>query len=73
VIVGTALALAPMAERRLNLWVDKWVFQQLDFSAAVPLVWRELSELESQNAIFSAAEQVLTKSTASSCGADSSL
>jgi two-component system, LytTR family, sensor kinase len=60
-IVGTALALAPVAERRLNLWVDRWVFQQLDFRAAIPVVWRELSELESQHAIFCAAERFLQK------------
>ena len=60
-IVGTAIALAPVAERRLNLWIDTWVFEQLDFQAAIPVVWRELIELQSQDAIFRAAEHFLQK------------
>ncbi len=60
-IVGTAIALAPVAEHRLNLWIDIWVFEQLDFQAAIPVLWRELIELQSQDAIFGAAENFLQK------------
>ena len=60
-IVSSAIALAPVTERRLNLWIDAWVFEQLDFQAAIPVVWRELIELESQDAIFRAAENFLQK------------
>lgn len=60
-LVGAAIAFAPSAERGLNVWIDKWVFEQMDFQAAIPLVWRELSQLETENAIFHAAEDFLTK------------
>jgi hypothetical protein len=58
-LIGTAIALAPAAERRLNLWIDTWVFEQVDFQAAIPAVWRELIELERQDAIFDAAAKFL--------------
>ncbi len=61
-IIGFALAATPVATHRLNLWVDRWVFEQLDLQAAVPAIWRVLRELETQDAVFRAAERFLQTS-----------
>jgi two-component system, LytTR family, sensor kinase len=58
-IICAVIALSPVAMRRLNLWVDAWVFQQPDFSAAAARVWREILDLRDQEEVFAKAERLL--------------
>jgi hypothetical protein len=61
-VVGLAIAIAPAADRQLNLWVDKWVFEQPDFRAAVAVFWSEILDLENQENVFDHAQGFLKES-----------
>jgi signal transduction histidine kinase len=58
-IICAVIALSPLSMRRLNLWVDAWVFQQPDFSAAAARVWREIIDLHDQQEVFARTESLL--------------
>jgi signal transduction histidine kinase len=58
-IICAVIALSPVSMRRLNFWVDAWVFQQPDFSAATARVWREILELHNQEEVFAKAGHLL--------------
>jgi signal transduction histidine kinase len=58
-IICAVIALSPVTMRRLNFWVDAWVFQQPDFSAATARVWREIIDLRDQQEVFATTERLL--------------
>jgi hypothetical protein len=58
-IIGAVIGLAPVTMRRLNLWIDAWVFQQPDFSAATARMWREVIDLQGQDEVFRTTERLL--------------
>jgi signal transduction histidine kinase len=58
-IICAVIALSPVTMRRLNFWVDAWVFQQPDFSAASARVWREIIDLHDQEEVFAKTERLL--------------
>jgi two-component system LytT family sensor kinase len=58
-ILFAVIALAPVSMRRLNFWIDAWVFQQPDFSAATTRVWEQIIDLHNQEAVFRKTEYLL--------------
>ena len=60
ILCGT-IALTPAAIRRLNQWIEEWVFEQPKPQAGVSMLWLEIQELEDQDEVFHKVEDFLTK------------
>jgi hypothetical protein len=59
VIIGTTLALTPIIIRKIDDWIDAWVFQVPDFNAASERFWKELLELGSGEEVYRAGEAMV--------------
>jgi len=64
VIIGMALVLTPILIRKIDEWIDAWVFQVPDFNAASEQFWKELLQLGSREEIFRAGEDVIRNTLA---------
>lgn len=52
-------AASPWGLRLLDLWIDRWVFEQPNFDAAIKMLWDRLIRSESPSAVFEEAEQTI--------------
>ena len=59
VIIGATLVLTPIIIRKMDAWIDGWVFQVPDFNAASEQFWRELLELGTIEEVYRAGEKVV--------------
>jgi len=58
-IIGATLVFTPVVIRKMDAWIDTWVFQVPDFNAASEQFWRELLELGTVEEVYRAGEKVV--------------
>ena len=59
VIIGLSLVLTPILIRKIDDWIDAWVFQVPDFDAASEQFWKELLEFGSKEEVYRAGEEMV--------------
>lgn len=52
-------AATPACLRLLDLWIDRWIFQQPNFDAAIKMLWNRLIRHESTAEVFAEAADVI--------------
>lgn len=58
-LTAAILVLTPMLIRRVNAWMDLWVFEVPDFNAAIHDFWQRLLELESIEGVYKEGEEMI--------------
>jgi len=66
-IIAMALLLTPYGVRRLNAWIDSWVFEVPDFEAAIHQFWERLSSLDNRDAVYRAGEATIKDTLRIAC------
>ncbi|MEG9435141.1 histidine kinase [Edaphobacter sp. HDX4] len=59
VVIAATLLLTPYTARRVNEWIDSWVFEVPDFDAEIHRFWKTLSSLVDRDAVYRAGEETL--------------
>lgn len=59
--IVAALVLTPITIRRVNRWIDEWVFQVQNFDVAIQYLWDELVELDTGEDVYRAGEESIRK------------